>query len=58
MAESENREIIWTKSAVADLKAIYEFMIPVVGEEKAYQLIESKKNGGSARACYWQQSFY
>jgi plasmid stabilization system protein ParE len=40
MAESENREIIWTRSALADLKAICEFMIPVVGEEKAYQLIE------------------
>lgn len=41
MAEPEQREVVWTKSALADLQAIYEFTIPLQGEEKAYNLIEN-----------------
>lgn len=41
MAEAEQREVVWTKSAQADLQEIYEFTIPLQGEEQAYQLVES-----------------
>lgn len=40
MAESEQREVVWTRAALADLQAIYEFNIPLQGEEKAFELVE------------------
>ena len=41
MAKSTRREVVWTRAAQADLQAIYEFTIPLQGEEKAYELVES-----------------
>lgn len=40
MAESEEREVVWTRAALTDLQAIYEFNIPLQGEEKALELVE------------------
>lgn len=40
MAESEQREVVWTRAALADLRDIYEFNIPLQGEEKAFELVE------------------
>ncbi len=41
MAKAEQREVVWTRAAQADLQAIYEFNISIQGEEKAYELVES-----------------
>ena len=41
MEEPEQREVVWTKSAQADLKAIYEFITALQGEQKAYELVEA-----------------
>lgn len=41
MAKPEQNEVVWTRAAQTDLQAIYEFTIPLQGEEKAYQLVES-----------------
>ena len=38
---AEQREVVWTRAAQRDLQAIYEFTIPLQGEESAYQLVES-----------------
>lgn len=40
MAESGDREIVWTKSALADLRSIYLFNISLLGEEKAFKRVE------------------
>ena len=40
MAEPEQREVVWTRAALADLQDIYEFNIPLQGEEKAFELVE------------------
>ena len=40
MAEAEQREVVWTRSAREDLKKIYEFVSSLQGEEKAYLLVE------------------
>lgn len=40
MAEPEQREVVWTRAALGDLHDIYEFNIPLQGEEKAFELIE------------------
>jgi plasmid stabilization system protein ParE len=40
VAESEQREVVWTRAAMVDLQAIYEFNIPLQGEEKAFELVE------------------
>lgn len=34
------KEIIWTNQSKNDLKKIYEFNIDVIGEEKAFELIQ------------------
>ena len=41
MAGSGQREVVWTKAAQTDLQEIYEFTIPLQGEQQAYELIES-----------------
>ena len=41
MAEAEQREVVWTRAAQTDLQIIYEDSIPLLGEEKAYQLVEN-----------------
>lgn len=38
------KEVIWTLQAKDDLRKIYEFNIPILGEEKAYALIEKLLN--------------
>jgi len=40
MAESGDREIVWTNSALADLRSIYQFNISLLGEEKAFKRVE------------------
>lgn len=40
MEESEKREVVWTRAAQTDLKAIYEFNIPLQGEDRAFELVE------------------
>ena len=34
------KKVVWTKHAKGDLQSIYEFNIPIQGEEKSYLLIE------------------
>jgi plasmid stabilization system protein ParE len=41
VAEAEQREVVWTRAAQADLQSIYEAAIPLLGEEEAYELVES-----------------
>lgn len=41
MAKAGQREVVWTRAAQADLQAIYEFNSPLLGEEKAYELVEA-----------------
>jgi plasmid stabilization system protein ParE len=41
VAESEQREVVWTQAALADLQDIYEFNITLQGEEKAFELVEN-----------------
>lgn len=41
MAKSApRREVVWTQSAKADLQSVYEFNISLLGEEKAFALVE------------------
>ena len=37
--ETNQKEIIWTKTAIKDLNKIYEFNTPVFGEEKSFNFI-------------------
>jgi plasmid stabilization system protein ParE len=34
------REVIWSGKAESDLQKIYDFNSPIIGEEKAFQIIE------------------
>ena len=40
METSEEREVVWTRAALSDLRAIYEFNISLLGEEKAFELVD------------------
>jgi plasmid stabilization system protein ParE len=34
------REVIWSSKAESDLQKIYDFNSPIIGEQKAFQIIE------------------
>ena len=34
------REVIWSDKAESDLQKIYDFNSPIIGEQKAFQMIE------------------
>ena len=42
--ENNQKEIIWTKTAIKDLNKIYEFNIPIFGEGKSFEYIVALTN--------------
>ena len=44
MAEAEQREIVWTRSAREDLKKIYEFVSSLQGEVFINRIFDSRQN--------------
>ncbi len=42
--ENGKKEVIWTKTAIKDLNKIYEFNIPIFGEEKSFEYIVALAN--------------